>query len=82
MQELTQSGSLPLSPWWRHGTLLVMIFGFSVLTVVTVLTYTNAPPIPRQFRMLLSGSQATRRTASRPSAVSSPGSPVAPTRKS
>ncbi len=25
-----------------------MIFGFSVLTVVTVLTYTNAPPIPRQ----------------------------------
>jgi len=38
----------PLSPWWRHGTLLVMIFGFSALTVVTVLTYTNAPPIPRQ----------------------------------
>ena len=38
----------PLSPWWRHGTLLVMIFGFSVLTVVTVLTYTNAPPVPRQ----------------------------------
>ncbi len=38
----------PLSPWWRHGTLLVMIFGFSVLTVITVLTYTNAPPIPRQ----------------------------------
>ncbi|HEY6784354.1 MAG TPA: hypothetical protein VI159_05350, partial [Gemmatimonadales bacterium] len=37
-----------LSPWWRHGTLLVMIFGFSVLSVVTVLTYTNAPPIPRQ----------------------------------
>ena len=37
-----------LSPWWRHGTLLVLIFGFSVLTVVTVLTYTNAPPIPRQ----------------------------------
>ena len=38
----------PLSHWWRHGTLLVLIFGFSVLTVVTVLTYTNAPPIPRQ----------------------------------
>ncbi|HSN15775.1 MAG TPA: hypothetical protein VLT61_14170, partial [Anaeromyxobacteraceae bacterium] len=36
----------PLSPWWRHGTLLVMIFGFATLTVVTVLTYTNAPPIP------------------------------------
>ncbi len=41
-------GQGPLSAWWRHGTLLVMIFGFSVLTVVTVLTYTNAPPIPRQ----------------------------------
>ena len=38
----------PLSPWWRHGTLLVLMFGFSVLTVVTVLTYTNAPPIPRE----------------------------------
>ncbi len=38
----------PLSHWWRHGTLLVMMFGFTVLTVVTVLTYTNAPPIPRQ----------------------------------
>ena len=25
-----------------------MIFGFSVLSVVTVLTYTNAPPIPKQ----------------------------------
>ncbi|HEX7487880.1 MAG TPA: hypothetical protein VF341_03195 [Anaeromyxobacteraceae bacterium] len=36
----------PLSHWWRHGTLLVMMFGFTVLTVVTVLTYTNAPPIP------------------------------------
>ena len=41
-------GAQPLSPWWRHGTLLVMIFGFSVLTLVTVLTYTNAPPIPRE----------------------------------
>ena len=29
----------PLSHWWRHGTLLVMMFGFTVLTVVTVLTY-------------------------------------------
>lgn len=36
----------PLSPWWRHAIVLVIIVGFSVLTVVTVLTYTNAPPIP------------------------------------
>jgi nitric oxide reductase subunit B len=37
-----------LSPWWRHSALLVMIFGFSVLSVVTVFTYTNAPPIPER----------------------------------
>jgi nitric oxide reductase subunit B len=35
-----------LSPWWRHATILVMIGGFSVLSLITVLTYTNAPPIP------------------------------------
>ena len=38
----------PLSPWWRHAVILVMAFGFSVLTMVTVLTYTNAPPIPER----------------------------------
>jgi nitric oxide reductase subunit B len=37
---------ISLSPWWRHAAILVMIAGFSVLSVVTVLTYTNAPPIP------------------------------------
>ncbi len=35
-----------LSPWWRHATILVVIGGFSVLSVITALTYTNAPPIP------------------------------------
>ncbi len=35
-----------LSPWWRHGAILAMVFGFSVLSVVTVQTYRNAPPIP------------------------------------
>ena len=40
------SGTTSLSPWWRHGAILVMIAGFSVLFYVTVLTYTNAPPIP------------------------------------
>jgi nitric oxide reductase subunit B len=48
MQERWSSAGPPLSAWWRHGTLLVMSFGFAVLTVVTVQTYTNAPPIPRQ----------------------------------
>src|SRR5215469_16982637 len=36
----------PLSPWWRHAAILVMIFGFSLLGIVTALTYKNAPPIP------------------------------------
>jgi nitric oxide reductase subunit B len=36
----------PLSPWWRHAAIIVMICGFSVLSFLTVLTYTNAPPIP------------------------------------
>ena len=37
----------PLSPWWRHSVIIVMIFGFMILSIITVLTYTNAPPIPR-----------------------------------
>src|SRR6185295_18004056 len=43
---MTEPAETRLSPWWRHATILVMIAGFSVLSVVTVLTYTNAPPIP------------------------------------
>lgn len=37
-----------LSPWWRHGAIIVMIFGFTVLSILTVITYTNAPPIPQR----------------------------------
>jgi nitric oxide reductase subunit B len=44
----TDPSEKPLSPWWRHAVILVMVFGFSLLTVVTVLTYTNAPPIPQR----------------------------------
>ena len=44
----TPAGAPSLSPWWRHSAILVMIAGFSVLSYVTVLTYTNAPPIPEQ----------------------------------
>jgi len=40
--------AVSLSPWWRHAAILVMIAGFSVLSYVTVLTYTNAPPIPEK----------------------------------
>jgi nitric oxide reductase subunit B len=35
-----------LSPWWRHAVILVMIFGFTLLTIVTVKTYQGVPPIP------------------------------------
>jgi nitric oxide reductase large subunit len=35
-----------LSPWWRHAVILVMAFGFTLLTIVTVKTYQGAPPIP------------------------------------
>ena len=38
--------SAPLSAWWRHGVILVMVIGFAVLAFVTVKTYSNAPPIP------------------------------------
>ncbi len=38
----------PLSPWWRQGAILVMAFGFTLLTVVTVKTYKGAPPIPER----------------------------------
>jgi nitric oxide reductase subunit B len=37
-----------LSPWWRHSAILVMIAGFSLLSYITVRTYTDAPPIPDQ----------------------------------
>jgi nitric oxide reductase subunit B len=38
----------PLSTWWRHGAILVAIFGFSLLSIVTVQAYRNAPPIPQR----------------------------------
>jgi len=44
----TVTEATSISPWWRHSAILVMIAGFSVLSFVTVLTYTNAPPIPDQ----------------------------------
>jgi nitric oxide reductase subunit B len=44
----TSADAKNLSPWWRHSAILVMIVGFSVLSFITVLTYTNAPPIPER----------------------------------
>jgi nitric oxide reductase subunit B len=42
----TDASEKPLSPWWRHAVILVMAIGFGLLTLVTAVTYTNAPPIP------------------------------------
>ena len=42
----TSGSATALSPWWRHAAILVIIGGLSILSFVTVLTYTNAPPIP------------------------------------
>ncbi len=36
----------PLSPWWQKAVILVLAFGFTLLTIVTVKTYSGAPPIP------------------------------------
>src|SRR5450759_3786718 len=44
----TDPSEKQLSSWWRHAVILVMALGFSLLTLVTVLTYTNAPPIPER----------------------------------
>lgn len=38
----------PLSPWWIRTVLIVMMMGFAGLLTITMLSYRNAPPIPRQ----------------------------------
>ncbi|WP_237218141.1 nitric-oxide reductase large subunit [Rugosibacter aromaticivorans] len=35
-----------LSPWWRRASFLTMALGFSVLLLLTVKAYHEAPPIP------------------------------------
>ena len=42
------SPSQTLSPWWKISVLLVLIAGFSLLSLVTVKTYAGAPPIPER----------------------------------
>ena len=43
-----ESSQATLSPWWRHGALLVMVCGFTVLLWVSLRTYEDAPPIPER----------------------------------
>ena len=37
-----------LSPWWRHGAIITLIAGFSILIGLTIRSYRNAPPIPER----------------------------------
>ncbi|HEX6612420.1 MAG TPA: nitric-oxide reductase large subunit, partial [Rhodanobacteraceae bacterium] len=36
----------PVSPWWLRTLGIVMVVGFGLLLMITVLAYRNAPPIP------------------------------------
>lgn len=55
MQNKIAAGAAPLSdshtnerlsPWWRRASLITMVLGFSVLILLTVKVYHEAPPIP------------------------------------
>src|SRR5574340_1785029 len=35
-----------LSPWWRQAVILVLIGGFTILVLLAIRTYRDAPPIP------------------------------------
>lgn len=35
-----------LSPWWRQAVILVLIAGFTILVILAIRTYRDAPPIP------------------------------------
>ena len=37
-----------LSPWWRRAVVITMLIGFTVLILVSVLAYRDAPPIPEK----------------------------------
>ena len=54
-----------ISPWWRRATLAVLVFGFSVLILLTVKVHHDAPPIPLQVvdsaGMLIFGKQDIQR---------------------
>jgi nitric oxide reductase subunit B len=37
-----------ISRWWRYSVVIVVLIGFAILSMVTKLTYDNAPPIPQR----------------------------------
>jgi nitric oxide reductase subunit B len=46
MANMAKAGSDTLSSWWNIAAAVTMVFGFSVLILITVKAYENAPPIP------------------------------------
>jgi nitric oxide reductase subunit B len=46
MPETTLPSHETLSPWWPRSVVIVMIFGFAVLILMSFRAYQNAPPIP------------------------------------
>ena len=39
---------MPISRWWLQGAILTYLFGFTVLGILTYLTYAKQPPIPER----------------------------------
>ncbi|HET8711651.1 MAG TPA: hypothetical protein VFM32_09755, partial [Spongiibacteraceae bacterium] len=37
-----------LSPWWRRASVIVLVLGLAVLSLLTVMVYREAPPIPKR----------------------------------
>ena len=46
MSQTNPDAAESLSPWWRRGVIIILIFGFTVLIWLAARTYTDAPPIP------------------------------------
>ncbi len=46
MSAITAPAHESLSPWWPRSVVIVMIFGFAVLILMSLRAYQNAPPIP------------------------------------
>jgi nitric oxide reductase subunit B len=46
MSQTTADAAGSLSPWWRRGVIIILLFGFTVLIWLAARTYTDAPPIP------------------------------------
>jgi len=46
MSATTLPPSEALSPWWPRSVVIVMVFGFAVLILMSLRAYQSAPPIP------------------------------------